>query len=186
MHARTERLNHEGWMDAWTELDARGFRYQVVSERGSGTIRGRVLKALLERERELVASGDTERSNLTAANYEFSGETQGNGCRYIDIKPKRKDVLLVEGRMVLNEAGELIRVEGKLAKNPSFWTSGVEVVRHYARIAGVRVPIATESIAKVKFAGMSKLQMEYQYEQINGRPVGVEARRLLSLPGEVK
>src|SRR5688572_17698323 len=70
MHARSEKLNHEGWMDAWTELDAKGFRYQVISERGSGTIRGRVLKALLERERELVASGDTERSDLTPANYE--------------------------------------------------------------------------------------------------------------------
>src|SRR5688500_2648388 len=50
MHARTENLNHEGWMDALTELDARGFRYRVISERGSNTVRGRVLKALLARE----------------------------------------------------------------------------------------------------------------------------------------
>ena len=178
MHARTENLNHEGWMDALTELDARGFRYKVISERGSNTVRGRVLKALLERERELVASGDTERSDLTEANYEFSPEVQGPGYRYIPIKPKRKDVLLVEGRIVLSDDGkEMVRVEGKLSKNPSFWTSSVQVVRHYARIDGVRVPIATESIAKVKFAGMSHLQVDYQYEQINGRPVSVTARR---------
>jgi hypothetical protein len=184
MHARSEKLDHEGWMDAWTELDARGFRYQVVSERGSNTIRGRVLKALLERERELVASGDTERSDITAANYTFSAETAGPGVRYIGITPKRKDVLLVEGRMVLSEdSGELLRVEGKLSKNPSFWTSSVTVVRHYARIDGVRVPVATESVAKVKFAGMSKLDVDYQYESINGRPVSVAARRIIMAPG---
>jgi hypothetical protein len=178
MHARTQNLNHEGWMDALTELDAQGFRYKVISERGSDTVRGRVLKALLERERELVASGDTERSDLTEANYEFSPEVQGPGVRYIPIKPKRKDVLLVEGRIVLSEDGrEMLRVEGKLSKNPSFWTSSVQVVRHYARIDGVRVPIATESVAKVKFAGMSHLQVDYQYEQINNRPVSVTARR---------
>ena len=184
MHARSEKLDHEGWMDAWTELDARGFRYQVVSERGSNTIRGRVLKALLERERELVASGDTERSDITAANYTFSAETAGPGVRYIGITPKRKDVLLVEGRMVLSEdSGELLRIEGKLSKNPSFWTSSVTVVRHYARIDGVRVPVATESIAKVKFAGMSRLDVDYQYESINGRPVSIAARRIIMTPG---
>src|SRR5918993_1692314 len=37
MHASTERFSHEGWMDALTEFDAGGFRYQIVAERGSDT-----------------------------------------------------------------------------------------------------------------------------------------------------
>src|SRR5687768_14178779 len=32
MHARSERFNQEAWLEAWTELDAAGFRYQIVSE----------------------------------------------------------------------------------------------------------------------------------------------------------
>ena len=72
--------------------------------------------------------------------------------------------------MVLSEGGELLRVEGQLSKNPSFWTSLVNVIRHYARLDGVRVPIATESVAKVKFAGVSHLDVHYDYETINGRP----------------
>ena len=181
MHARSEKFNQEAWMEAWTELDGRSFRYEIVSERGSDTIRTRVLKALLEREKELIASGEPARSELTSDNYEFAAETSGPGCRYILIKPKRKDVLLVDGRMVLSENGDdLLRVEGVLSKNPSFWTSLVNVIRHYARVDGVRVPIATESIAKVKFAGRSKLQVEYEYESINGRPVSVQARRLVA------
>lgn len=177
MHAVSEKFNHEAWMDAWTELDGRTFRYEIVSERGSETIRKKVLKALLEREKELLASGEPDRSELTTANYEFAPETEGPGCKYILIKPKRKDSLLVDGRMVLSEDGrDLLRIEGKLSKNPSFWTSLVNVVRRFTRIDGVRVPIATESTAKVKFVGNSKLHIQYEYETINGRPVSQQAR----------
>lgn len=179
MHAKSEKFNHEGWMEAWTELDGSGFRYEIVSERGSDTIRKKVLKTLLDREQEMIAKGETERSALNAENYTFAEETAGPGCRYILIKPKRKDVALVDGRVVLSEDGrEVLRVEGKLSKNPSFWTSNVNVIRHYARLDGVRVPIATESIAKVKFAGMSTLDVDYQYESINGRPVSIAARMI--------
>src|SRR5687768_16387230 len=34
MHAKSEKFNQEGWLDAWTEMDATGFRYTIVSERG--------------------------------------------------------------------------------------------------------------------------------------------------------
>jgi hypothetical protein len=137
-----------------------------------------VLKAVLRREQELVADGDCGRSELTPDNYEFEDMRQGDGEQYVTLKPKRKDVLLVDGRMVLSEDGsELLRVEGRLSKNPSFWTSLVNVIRHYARLDGVRVPIATESTAKVKFAGLSHLDVHYEYETINNRPVSLAARR---------
>ena len=182
MHARSERFDQEAWLEAWTEQDERGFRYEIVSERGSEYARNKVLKAVLHREQELVAAGHCERATLSAENYEFTdGADSGNGVRYVLLKPKRKDVLLVDGRMVLNEdATDLLRVEGRLSKNPSFWTSSVNVIRHYGRLDGVRVPIATESIAKIRFAGTSKLEVEYDYESINGRPVSLTARRLMA------
>ena len=89
--------------------------------------------------------------------------------------------MLVEGRMVLDaDNGELLRVEGKLSKNPSFWTSLVNVIRRFARLDGVRVPVSTQSVAKVKFAGQSQLDVYYEYESINGRKVSVAARRMLA------
>jgi hypothetical protein len=180
MHARNDHFEQEAWLEAWTELDERGFRYTIVSERGSDYIRSKVLKAVLKREQELVADGDCGRSELTPDNYEFHQAEQGDGEQYVTLKPKRKDVLLVDGRMVLSEdGGELLRVEGRLSKNPSFWTSLVNVIRHYARVDGVRVPIATESTAKVKFAGLSYLDVHYEYETINNRPVSLAARRTL-------
>lgn len=183
MHAQSERFGHEGWLDAWTEMDEQGFRYTIVSESGSDYIRTKVLRALLKREQELVAAGESQRSEISVANYEFREAPESNGERQVLIKPKRKDTLLVDGRMVLSRDGsELLRVEGRLVKNPSFWTSLVNVIRHYARLDGVRVPISTESVAKVKFAGMSHLEVRYEYETINGRPVSREARRPASPP----
>lgn len=182
MHALSERFDHEGWMDAWTEFDAGGFRYEIVAERGSDTVRNKVLRALLKREQELIAKGDFGRGELTAVNYAFGEETQGAGVRYVPLKPRRRDVMLIDGRMVLNAQGELLRVEGVLSKNPSFWTSQVNVVRHYARVDGVRVPIATESIARVKLAGLSRLNVRYEYDTINGRAVRTAARPAPAAP----
>jgi hypothetical protein len=179
MHARNEKTNQEAWLDAWTEMNGRAFQYDVVSERGSDYIRNKVLRNVLKREQELVTSGECGRSDLTPENYEFrQAPSPAPGERYLILKPKRKDLLLVDGRAVFNPEGtELLRVEGRLAKNPSFWTSLVNVIRHYARIDGVRVPVSTETVAKLKFVGMAQLDVVYEYESINGRPLSLAARR---------
>jgi hypothetical protein len=179
MHAWSEKFNQEGWLEAWTELKDGQLQYEIVSERGSDTIRNRVLRAVLKREQELVADGDMSRGELTPDNYDFSeAGRDSDGTHVVQITPRRKDVLLVEGKMVLSpDGGELLRVEGRLSKNPSFWTSLVNVVRHYARLAGVRVPVATESTAKVKFAGNAQLEVAYEYQSVNGRSIAINAQR---------
>ena len=185
MHASADKGKHEAWMEAWTELKDGRFTYEIVSERGSEAVRGKVLRSMLQREQELVNSGNTAKGDLTAANYEFTeAGRDADGTRVVQIKPKRSDVLLVDGRAVLDDGGDVLRVEGKLAKNPSFWTSLVNIVRRYARIGGVRVPIATETVAKVKMIGTSTLQVFYDYESVNGRPVRITAARSAA-PGRI-
>ena len=68
MHAKSERFNQEGWLDAWTEFDGREFRFEIVDERGSDYVRNKVLKAVLKREQELVAEGP-DRAALTDPRY---------------------------------------------------------------------------------------------------------------------
>ena len=178
MHAWSER-GQEAWLEAWTELKDGQFAYRVLSERGSDTVRSRVLHAVLEREQELINEGNTDKADLTPENYEFGdAERDADGSQSVPIKPRRKDVLLVDGRMVLTPDGrDLIRVEGRLAKNPSFWTSLVNIVRRYATLGGVRVPVSTETTAKIKFVGNSQLEVAYEYETVNGRPVNQTAQR---------
>jgi hypothetical protein len=69
------------------------------------------------------------------------------------------------------ESGDLVRVEGRLARNPSFWVRRVDIVRTYERIEGALVPVAVESVAHVRFFGTSTLRMTYQYSEIDGRAV---------------
>lgn len=173
LHAVNDRFDKEGWLDAWTELHDGHFSYQIVSERGSSVVRNRVLEAMLEKEEKLVNSGERDRAELTEENYDFIEAGQADdGSRVVELKPRRHDVLLVDGRMVLTPDGrDVVRVEGRLSKNPSFWTTLVNVVEHFGRISGVRVPVATESVAKIRFAGTSHLDVHYEYQSINGRPV---------------
>jgi hypothetical protein len=178
MHAYSESQKHEAWMVASTELKDGQFSYDVVSEDGSEAIRTRVLRAVLAREQEMVNKGEAGRADLTSANYEFTETGRDEtGDRVVQIKPRRADVMLVDGRAVLNDNGDLLRVEGKLSKNPSFWTSLVNIVRQYARIGGVRVPVASETTAKVKFVGNAQLDVFYDYQSVNGRPVAFSERR---------
>jgi hypothetical protein len=162
-------------MDVWTEGDASGgFRYEVVAQEGSDYIRDHVLLATLEMERKMWASGTPDAAALSPANYTFEdGGPQSDGLASLIVKPKRKDVLLVNGSIFLNpDDGDLVRMEGFLSKPPSFWTRHVNIVRWYRRFAGVRMPVALESTANVRIAGASTFRMTYEYESINGQRVG--------------
>jgi hypothetical protein len=95
-----------------------------------------------------------------------------DGLANILLSPKRKERVLVSGTMFLQpDGGDLVRLQGRLAKNPSFWVRNVEIVRSYKRIEGVVVPVTLESTAHVRILGAASLRMTYSYSEIDGRPV---------------
>jgi hypothetical protein len=186
LRAVNPRFHARATLEAMTELAADGtFRYEILREEGSGSVRTRVLHAVLRDEQRMWQQGDPRRSSLSLENYSFrleAGTADGGSTAdeagpepLIAITPLRRDILLVDGRIAVDESGDLRRVEGRLSKSPSFWTSRVDVVRRYARIAGVRVPVLTTSVAYVKIAGRSEFEMTYGYESINGKRVGQAA-----------
>ena len=174
LEARNERFDKSAWMDVWTQGDASGFRYQVVGEGGSDYIRSHVFRASLDTERKVWASGAPEQAGMTPANYVFEDRGgQPDGLGAIAVSHRRHDLLLVEGSIFLNPVdGELMRMEGRLSKSPSFWMRHVEIVRWYRRIAGFRMPIALETAASLRIAGQSTFRMTYDYESVNGQRVG--------------
>jgi hypothetical protein len=88
------------------------------------------------------------------------------------LSPKRKERVLVSGAMFLRPVdGELVRVQGRLAKSPSFWVKTVDIVRTYDRIGGAVMPVSLETTAQVRMFGTATLRMTYQYSEIDGRPV---------------
>jgi hypothetical protein len=165
------RFNKHATIEAVTELSPDGaFTYTIVSESGSEYIRDKVLEPILETEAKVLESGDPSRSALTIENYEIvAGELVGPGMVKLLIEPRRKDISLLDGAVFVTTGdADLVRIEGRMAKNPSFWTTRVDVVRQYDRIGGVRVPVRLDSTAQVRFAGESTLSMIYEYEMING------------------
>lgn len=177
LEARNLRFNAQAWMDVRTELSTAGvFTFGVISEGGSPYIRRKVLRPILEGERDLIASGDAARSALTAENYELTREDPAPpGLVRLTMKPLRRDRMLVDGAVfVTDNDADLVRIEGRLARNPSFWTTRVDIVRRYGRIAGVRVPLSVDSTAHVRIAGTSTMSMTYRYEMVNGLAVSTD------------
>jgi hypothetical protein len=170
LEGRNERFNVSGWMEIATELTPAGFHYRVTDEGGSDLIRGRVFRRMLENEEAIFANGDAGRSSFTTTNYDLTpADASEPGLVKLFARPKRKDVTLIDGAVYITDTdADLVRVEGQLAKSPSFWTRRVEVVRQYARVAGLRVPVRVESTAQIRFAGTSTMTMTYAYEMING------------------
>jgi hypothetical protein len=171
LEGRNGRFNMQGTIEAVTELAPGGrFEFAIVSETGSDYIRDKVLRPILETEAKVLASGDASRSALTIDNYDIGGgELAEPGLVKLFAKPRRKDVSLIDGAVyVTSDDADLVRVEGRMAKNPSFWTTRVNLVRHYDRVGGVRVPVRLDSTAQIRFAGESTLAMTYDYEMVNG------------------
>jgi hypothetical protein len=160
-------------MTAWTTLDPEhGFQFRIESEDGSSIIRRKVLQAALEAERDAFTSGDRDQAALTTANYEFLEmiPVPVNLVK-VDVRPRRKHVMLIDGALFLEaESADLIRIEGELSRRPSFWTRNVRILREYARLEGVHVPVAMSSTANVLLVGASTFSMTYKYVEINGRP----------------
>jgi hypothetical protein len=175
LEAHNTRYKKHGWLEAWTTLDReRGFTFEIIGEGGSSYVRDKVLRKALQREAEAYARSETAGAAIAPANYRFADQGSNTaGLISVSLEPKRKDTLLVRGRIYLTaDEGDLVRIEGQVAKAPSFWTRRVDIVRKYERIGGVRVPVATESTAQVLMAGHSTFLMQYEYASINGREVG--------------
>ena len=164
---------HQGWLDVETEFNAaRGLSYHVTAEGGSGYIRSRVLRSLLDAEQNLIARGDSASVALSTDNYQLTPNgIDAQGLAFIDMRPLRKDRSLITGGMFLTMDGTLVRVEGRLAKNPSFWVSRVNVVRTYRRLNGVPMPVSLDTTAQLRLFGSSALRMTYRYARIDEHDV---------------
>jgi hypothetical protein len=176
---RLEAVNgsRSGWLEAVTEYaPATGFRYQVRAEGGNASIRDKVLRAILDAEKDVIARGEVLRSLLIHDNYTFEPKgVDEQGLVTVLVSPRRKEPALVSGHMSLAPDGRLVRLQGQLAKSPSFWIKSVAVTRTYDRIAGSVVPVALESRAQTRMFGPATLHMTYHYSHINGQPVAASA-----------
>ena len=145
--------------------------FTIVSESGSGTVRSRVFKKLLEAEQESMRDENQERSAITPSNYMFQltdyQKTDGNEFYVLEARPLTKNKFLFRGRIWVDAKDfAIVRVEGEPAVNPSWWTVKTDFKRSYQEIGSFWLPESNESETKVRIFGTAVLTIKYGEYQI--------------------
>jgi outer membrane lipoprotein-sorting protein len=145
--------------------------FTVVSESGSGTVRERVFKKLLEAEQESMREENQQRTAITPDNYTFQlsdyEKTDTDEFYVLDAHPRSKNKFLFRGRIWVDAKDFAItRVEGEPAVNPSWWTVKTDFKRRYQKIGDFWLPASNESETKVRVFGTAILTIEYGEYQV--------------------
>ncbi len=125
----------------------------------SGSKRGeQVVRRLLDHEVEVSSDKNQGRTAITRENYGFSyvGEEalDGRRCYLLELKPKRKENDLIAGRAWVDKQSFFVRrIEGELAKTPSWWLKRVRVSLVFADFEGTWLQTDLEAVADVRIVG---------------------------------
>jgi hypothetical protein len=141
-------------------------RFEVVREEGWQPANKHVLEQLLNSEEETSQSPENERVRLAPANYYFRFEgvdqIEGRPAFVLDASPKRPDKYLFAGRIWVDaEDYAVARIEGRPAKNPSFWARNVHFVQTYKKNGPLWFPARTESVSQALVFGKTDVSIDY-------------------------
>jgi hypothetical protein len=150
-------------------------KFAIVSESGSGTIRNRVFRRLLEAEVESMQEENQQRSAITSENYTFRllsyQKTDKDEFYMLEVQPRNKNRFLIRGRIWVDAKEFVItRVEGEPAVNPSWWTPETHFTRTYQKMGDFWLPESNESVTKVRVFGTAVLNISYRDYQITRTP----------------
>lgn len=144
--------------------------FKIIAEKGSGLIRRRVFKPLMESEIECAAGRYRYDSSITPNNYTFAllGEEdiEGIHCFVVQATAKRADKYLFNGKIWIHAVEfAFVQVAGQPTQTPSAWIKRVEFVRYYQKIKEFWLPRKNESVTQVRILGKNILTIDYdQYE----------------------
>jgi hypothetical protein len=158
--------------------------FTIVSENGSGAVRQKVFRRLLEAEQESMQDDNQQRSAVTPENYTFRllsyEKTAASELYVLQIQPRTKNKFLLRGRIwVDGKDFAITRVEGEPAVNPSWWTKKTDFTRTYQKIGDFWLPQANESVTTVRVLGTAVLTIKYQDYEV-APAAGVKLARQLT------
>ena len=149
-----------------TCLDNGSKQFQTVSATGWSLARNHVFPGLLESESEASRPDARERSRITPDNYSFvllgKDYISQRPAYVLAIAPKTRNKYLVEGRIWVDaDEYAIMRIEGKPAKNPSFWIKSVHFVHSYQKSGPFWLPVSDRSVSDARILGATELTIEY-------------------------
>jgi hypothetical protein len=158
--------------------------FRIVSESGSKFLLQHVLYRLLDSEREALQTANRKETAMSTENYTFrflETEEGAEGKFYVlQVEPKIKNKFLYQGTIWVDAADFAVaRIEGKPAKNPSWWISSTEIHHRYTKIDRFWLPAQNESVTHVRVGGQALLTIQYTEYKIK---LAAAAESLLSSP----
>jgi len=135
--------------------------FKIIETHGSA--RGEnVVRHILETEQKATETGQAPGA-VSSENYNFTfaGEQRvdGQDCFVLGLTPKRKEKSLIDGRAWVDKNTYLVRrVQGQMAKMPSWWIKSVEVTLDFGEVSGMWMQTHTMANADVRVFGPHTLQ----------------------------
>lgn len=154
--------------------------FHVVSESGSGVLRSRVFKRMIEA--EAAASKNRQGTRFTAENYKFkllrTEPMDGRMSYVLDIDPIRPTKYMVKGLIWVDTVDyAVIRFEGKPAVNPSFWMTNTRIMSRYAKSGDFWLPFENRSKTDARLFGETEITIHTTEYQLEATPVAVAGTR---------
>jgi outer membrane lipoprotein-sorting protein len=146
--------------------------FKILSESGSKWIVKRVLKRLIDGEKEAQEAATRKSVELNTQNYNFTSlerQTDAGGCGYVlAIQPKVPNKFLYRGRIWVNDQDFAVcRIEAEPSKNPSIWITKTEIRHNYQKFEDFWLPVENQSISSLRLGGHATLTITYQEYEIN-------------------
>jgi hypothetical protein len=138
----------------------------ILSETGSKLLIERVLKKLLQSEKEALVEENPRCTALNRDNYKFAQvgyENTPTGALYVfSVEPRTQNKFLYRGRIWVDaEDFAVVRLQGEPAKNPSFWTKETKIEQTYAKVSDFWFPLSNRSTTSIRLGGRAYLTIEY-------------------------
>jgi hypothetical protein len=146
--------------------------FQILSESGPKWIVNRVLKRLIETEREAQKPENRAKVELNTRNYGFTSleyRATTDGCTYVlNVEPKVPNKFLYRGRIWINEDDFAVcRIEGEPAQNPSEWITKTEIRHTYQKLGAFWLPAENQSDSTLRLNGHASLNIKYSDYEVN-------------------
>lgn len=172
---RTYRLEYQGFPGSRSAEMVVDVRYEspgtkdftVRSETGSKLLIDRVLKKLLQSEKEALTEDNVRRTALDRDNYTFAQvgyESTPTGAFYVlSVEPRTKNKFLYRGRIWVDAKDfAVVRLQGEPAKNPSFWIKDTKIEATYVKVSDFWFPASNRSTSNIRLGGRAYLTIDYK------------------------
>jgi hypothetical protein len=170
---RNSHFDETALMEA-TVVYERGFgkTYQVISRSGPAFLQKRVLDRILKEDAQLSRDEERPHTLLTSTNYKMDVEgtemLNGKQCYVIGLKPRVRSSSLIDGKAWVDARDfSLLRIEGRPAASPSFWTGRPFIQREYILVNGLSFPQHSRATSKGFFTGRSELNIDYSHYSVS-------------------